>query len=89
MSDRLPPPAGALTGLRVVELVGLGPGPFCGMMLADLGADVIRVKRPAGSDATLSRSPVLSRGQRSIALDPKTAAGQSALRRVVRGARRA
>ena len=36
---------GPLTGLRVVELQGIGPGPFCGMMLADMGAEIIRVDR--------------------------------------------
>ncbi|MBT6212970.1 MAG: CoA transferase, partial [Actinobacteria bacterium] len=39
---------GALDGVRVVELAGIGPGPFCGMMLSDMGADVIRIDR-AGS----------------------------------------
>ncbi len=38
---------GALDGVRVIELAGIGPGPFCGMMLADMGADVIRVDRSA------------------------------------------
>lgn len=38
---------GPLTGVRVVELAGIGPGPFAGMLLADLGADVVRVDRPA------------------------------------------
>jgi alpha-methylacyl-CoA racemase len=77
---------GALAGLRVVELVGLGPGPFCGMMLADLGADVIRIERPAGDGVSANRSPVLSRGQRSLALDLKSSAGAPALRRIARGA---
>jgi alpha-methylacyl-CoA racemase len=39
--------AGPLAGVRIVELAGIGPGPFCGMLLADLGAEVIRVDRPA------------------------------------------
>ena len=41
--------AGPLQGIRVVEMVGIGPGPFCGMVLADLGAEVIRVDRPRGT----------------------------------------
>jgi crotonobetainyl-CoA:carnitine CoA-transferase CaiB-like acyl-CoA transferase len=41
-----PPAQGPLAGLRVVELAGIGPGPFCAMVLADLGAEVIRVDRP-------------------------------------------
>ncbi len=40
--------SGPLAGVRVVELAGIGPGPFCGMLLADLGAEVIRVDRPGG-----------------------------------------
>ncbi len=42
------PPAGPLAGVRVVELGGIGPGPHAGMVLADLGADVVRVRRPGG-----------------------------------------
>ena len=56
-----------LTGLRVVEFEGLGPGPFCGMLLADLGADVILVGR-AGAVAT---GALFNRGKRVIALDLK------------------
>ena len=60
---------GPLDGIRVVELAGIGPGPFCAMLLADLGAEVIRVDRPAAA-----RGPwptVLARGRRSVALDFK------------------
>ena len=46
-STHTTPPAGPLAGLRVVEFAGIGPGPFAGMMLADMGADVIVVERPA------------------------------------------
>ena len=53
---------GPLNGLRVIELQGIGPGPFCGMMLADMGAEIIRVDR-AGSVGTEAReSDVLARG---------------------------
>ncbi|MEE3103232.1 MAG: CoA transferase, partial [Actinomycetota bacterium] len=38
---------GALDGVRIIELAGIGPGPFCGMMLADMGADVVRIDRVA------------------------------------------
>ncbi|MEU7874576.1 CaiB/BaiF CoA-transferase family protein [Dactylosporangium sp. NPDC049140] len=58
---------GPLRGVRVVELLGLGPGPFCGMLLADLGAEVIRVERPGSS-----KVDVLGRGRRSLALDLKS-----------------
>lgn len=59
----------ALDGLRIVEIAGLGPGPFCGMLLADLGAEVIVVERPA--PATPRPEYVVNRGKKSIALDLK------------------
>jgi alpha-methylacyl-CoA racemase len=75
--------AGPLTGLRVIEVGGIGPGPFCGMMLSDMGAEVIRVER--GSDAADSPPSVdpLLRGRRSIALDLKNPQGVEALLRLV------
>jgi len=60
---------GPLTGLKVVEFAGIGPGPFCGMLLSDLGADVVRVDRKgAGRGAP---SDITSRGRRSVGLDLK------------------
>ncbi len=66
----LPP---VLAGVRVVELAGLGPAPFCGMMLADHGAEVIRIDRPGGSDPLTQNQDcdVLLRSRRSITLDLK------------------
>lgn len=70
---------GPLDGLKVIELAGLGPAPFCGMILADMGADVVRVDR-AGGVRTSRGSPddpaqrpvdVLARGRRSIGIDLK------------------
>ena len=46
--------AGPLTGLRIIEIGGIGPGPFCAMMLADMGAEVIRVNRSAGDAIDVS-----------------------------------
>ncbi|WP_179404725.1 CaiB/BaiF CoA transferase family protein [Burkholderia guangdongensis] len=75
---------GPLKGIRVVEMVGIGPGPFCGMMLADMGADVIRVDRPADRRVGLDGKPlpadarrfdVTARGKRTVALDLKSADG--------------
>src|SRR5215207_1561697 len=71
---------GPLVGLRVVEIGSIGPGPFCAMLLADLGADVIRVDRTHG--ATLVgpssdfRTEVLNRGRRSVAVDLKHPEGR-------------
>ena len=63
-----------LEGVRIIEVEGLGPGPFCGMLLADLGADVIVVHRPDGSMAPGAPAEnLLDRGKRSIALDLKSA----------------
>jgi alpha-methylacyl-CoA racemase len=66
--------SGPLTGVRVLELAGIGPGPFCGMLLADMGADVLRIDRLEGADLGLPLEPrfdVMARGRRSIALDLK------------------
>ncbi len=61
---------GPLSGLKIVEFAGIGPGPFCGMLLSDLGADVVRVDRKGGRGG--APSDVTSRGRRSIALDLKS-----------------
>jgi len=64
---------GPLSGLKVVELAGIGPAPFAGMLLADLGADVVRVDR-VGSGSPLGGDPrydLLNRGKRSVAADLK------------------
>lgn len=62
--------SGPLDGIRIVELQGIGPGPFCGMLLSDLGADVIRIDRAGGGRAA-PPPHVETRGRRSIALDLK------------------
>lgn len=77
---------GPLSGLKVVEFVGIGPGPLCGMLLADLGAEVLRVDRLAPSGLGVQRQPrfdLLNRGKRSIALDLKHEAGIAFARRLV------
>ena len=56
---------GPLTGTKIIELAGIGPGPFCGMMLSDMGAEVIRVDRTGGSGKRVH--DVLARGRKSIA----------------------
>lgn len=71
---------GPLTGIVVVELAGIGPGPFAGMLLADLGADVIRVDRPSGGRAPEANpADVLNRGKRSVILDLKDPAAVDAV----------
>ena len=63
--------AGPLAGLRIVEFAGIGPGPFCGMMLADHDAEVIRIDRASGGrggSQPISNKDILARGRKSIAL---------------------
>lgn len=62
--------SGPLDGVKFVEFAGIGPAPFCGMLLSDLGADVIRIDRPAGSPKGNPKD-VTGRGRRSIGLDLK------------------
>ncbi len=70
---------GALDGVRVIELAGIGPGPFCGMMLADMGAEVVRIDRAAsvrGGDPGSPPANVNARGRRSIGVDLKSDEGR-------------
>ncbi len=72
---------GALSGFRVIEIAGIGPGPFCAMMLADHGADVLRVDRRDAAGRG-SKYDVLNRGRRSVALDLKQPAAVGAVLRL-------
>ncbi|SDT40376.1 CaiB/BaiF CoA transferase family protein [Microlunatus soli] len=75
---------GPLDGVRVLELPALGPVPFAGMMLADLGASVIKVDRPADAHAGLEYPPgPLERGRRSMGIDLRTTAGADLALRLV------
>lgn len=74
---------GPLDGIRIIEFAGIGPGPFCGMMLADHGAEVIRIERPGGR---LDPRDPLSRNRKSIVLNTKTEAGLTAARDLCRSA---
>ena len=71
-----------LTGLRILEMAGIGPGPFCGMMLADHGAEVIRVERPGPPGLTDPTRDPLLRSRRTIALDLKQPEAVAAVRRL-------
>ena len=80
-------PAGMpLSGIRVVEMAGLGPTPFCGMMFGDMGAEVIRVERTSDSGLGIEFPPeydLRNRNKRSVALDLKSEEGRRALERLV------
>ena len=81
-------PVGPLSGVRVVELAGIGPAPFAAMVLADLGADVVRVDRPTAEvePSGLPHRDLVNRGRRSIALDLKSAGGRAVALDLVAGA---
>ena len=66
---------GPLNGYRIVEMAGLGPAPFCAMLLSDMGADVVRIDREGGSNPLDLEIDVLNRGRRSVALNLKTPEG--------------
>jgi alpha-methylacyl-CoA racemase len=69
---------GPLAGIRVLEVGGIGPNPFAGMMLADMGADVLRLDRPGEANAISAGSDPALRGRQAIPVDLKTTAGRDA-----------
>ncbi len=79
---------GALEGVRIIEIAGIGPGPFCGMLLADMGAEVILIERAGkgGDMLDLGQHTIVNRGKRSLALDLKDPASIEAVLRLIEGA---
>ncbi len=77
---------GPLTGIKVVEIAGIGPGPHACMILADLGADVIRVERPGGQMLTGGPHDLLNRGRPSVALNLKDPEAIATVLELVAGA---
>ena len=77
---------GPLQGIRIIELQGIGPGPFCGMMLSDMGAEVIRIDRAVnarGGDPDTPPVDVLARGRKSIGVDLKNPDGVETVLRLI------
>lgn len=77
---------GPLDGMKVLEFAGIGPGPMCAMLLADLGAEVVRIDRMAPSGLGIARPPnfdLLNRGKRSLSVDLKSTEGVAFARRLV------
>lgn len=65
--------SGPLCGLRVLEFAGIGPGPHCAMLLADMGAEVLRIEREGGNGWP---NPVVDRGRKTLTLDIRSVAGR-------------
>ncbi|HET8641553.1 MAG TPA: CoA transferase, partial [Pseudonocardiaceae bacterium] len=78
--------SGPLAGIRVVEIVGIGPGPFAAALLAGMGAEVTRVERPGGGALDFAGSVSAGGRARVLALDLKSGGGRAALLEQVRGA---
>ena len=77
---------GPLEGVRVIEIAGIGPGPFCCMMLADMGAEVLRVDRNDTVELGIAMEPrfnVLNRGRRSVGVNLKTPQGVAVVKRLI------
>jgi alpha-methylacyl-CoA racemase len=74
---------GPLEGVKIIEMAGIGPGPFCAMLLADMGADVVRIDRPEGNNLLGVDYDVLNRGRRSVAVDLKTPEGVETVLKLV------
>jgi len=74
---------GPLHGVKVLEVGGIGPGPFCGMMLSDMGATLIRIERKGQGARTEPKYDVLTRNRRSVAIDLRKAEGVAAVLRMV------
>ena len=77
---------GPLAGLKVIELQGIGPAPYCGMMLADMGAEIIRVDRSSNVGASAPRVDILARGRKSIGVDLKNPQGVDCVLRLIESA---
>lgn len=78
---------GVLSGIRVIEMAGIGPGPYAAMLLSDMGAEVIRIDRPAGgSNMGANAADVTNRGRRSIAINLKQPAGIETVLKLVESA---
>lgn len=86
MSERINPANGPLNGLKIIEIAGIGPGPFCAMMLADLGADILRIDRPQKAivgDKRDTLNDITLRSRRSVAIDMKSPEGVETILRLL------
>ncbi|MSQ71479.1 MAG: CoA transferase [Betaproteobacteria bacterium] len=77
---------GPLAGIKVIEMVGIGPGPLCAMLLADMGAEVIRIDRPGGESRSGRSAGLLGRNRKSVIVDLKNPAGIATVLRLTKRA---
>src|SRR5688572_3528376 len=81
------PAKGPLHGIKIIEIVGVGPGPYAAMLLADMGAEVIRVERPGGSMFSFSNNKdLLNRNKKCITVNLKTPEGITVVKKLLAGA---
>ena len=74
---------GPLQGVKIIEVGGIGPGPFCGMMLSDMGADIVRIERKGNLALSEPKYDVLTRNRRSVFIDLRTSKGVETLLRML------
>ena len=89
-TNPLPPLRGPLAGIKVVEFAGIGPGPFCGMLLADMGAEITLLERAGGTFASQlfggGRKAVANRGKKSLCIDLKHPEAKALVFKLIEGA---
>jgi len=74
---------GPLEGVKIIEVGGIGPGPFCGMMLSDMGADIVRIERKGGLTLSEPRYDILTRNRRSVFIDLRNPKGVEAALKMI------
>ena len=74
---------GPLSGVKIIEVGGIGPGPFCGMMLSDMGADIIRVERKGGLSLSDPKYDLLTRNRKSISINLRNPQGAETLLKMI------
>ena len=74
---------GPLNGVKIIEVGGIGPGPFCGMMLSDMGAEIVRVERKGGLSLSDPKYDLLTRNRKSISINLRTSEGVQTLLRML------
>ena len=74
---------GPLEGVKIIEVGGIGPGPFCGMMLSDMGADIVRIERKGGLSLSEPKYDILTRNRRSVFIDLRKPQGVATALKII------